>query len=652
MTGEDEVDERRRCERYQEAILDLVTDDDVVDGRFEAAVRSITETATELVDATRVSVWLFDDDRGRLRCVDRYDVRTADHTSGAELVAADYPTYFEALRSHRSISAVDARTDPRTRELRTDYLEPAGIESLLDATLRAEGDVIGVVCHEQVGRTREWTDAEVRFAGDVADVVHRARRNHRSAEQRRELEFRRSLLEAQQEAMPDGVLVVDGDGEILSWNARFRELWDLPTDELESPSGDDVLERVRRRVANPTAFVERVERLLENPGETSHDEVLLEDGRVFELYSTPVRADSGRQYGRLWIVRDVTERKERREELEVKDRAMDEAPIGITLSDPERPDNPLIYANDRFEELTGYDREAILGRNCRFLQGERTETEPVEELRAAIDAERPTTVELRNYRKDGSEFWNRVTIAPVADENGDVTNYVGFQQDVTERKEATRQLRVLHRVLRHNLANQMSIIRGTAEGLAERSAGETEAAAETIVEEADQLLELTDKHRSIVRLLSERPTPEPIPLEPVCRRLRRDIAADHPEAEISLEGDLTATVAAIPAVETALRELLVNAVVHADGESPTVELRVQSRPETVRIGVTDDGPGLPDEERRILTGDGSVEPLYHGLGMGLWLVYWIATLSRGTVAVEETGTNGTTIRLELPRSDA
>ncbi|NUB89529.1 PAS domain S-box protein [Haloterrigena sp. SYSU A121-1] len=651
MTDESDARRRDSRRRYQEAVLELTTDADVVDGRFEAAARTITETAAEIVGTTRVGIWLFDEDGERIRCVDRYDRRTDAHSDGAELAAAASPAYFEALRTHRTISADDARADPRTRELTANYLEPEAIDSLLDATLRSAGEVIGVVCHEQIGRTREWTDAEIRFAGDVADVVHRALRNHRSAERRRELAFRRSLLEAQQEAMPDGVLVVGEDGSLRSWNSRFRELWDVSAEELEPPRGDAVLAEISRQLADPTAFHRRVEHLTEQPSATSREEVALEDGRAFELYSTPVRDDDGRQYGRLWLVRDVTERKARQEELELKKRAIDEAPIGITLCDATRPDNPLVYANDQFERITGYSREEILGRNCRFLQGERTEAEPVDELRAAIDAERSTTVELRNYRTDGSEFWNRVTVAPVADERGAVANYVGFQQDVTERKEATRQLRVLHRVLRHNLANQMSIIRGTAEQLAERSGGETAAAAETIVEEADQLLGLTDKHRSIVRLLSERPTPEPIALEPLCRRPCRSVRTDYPDADVSLAGDLDATVVGIPALETAIHELLANGVAHGDRESPSVELRVERRPETVRLRIADDGPGLPDEERRIITGDGAVEPLYHGLGMGLWLVHWIVSLSRGTIDIEETGPDGTTIRIELPRAD-
>ncbi len=120
----------------------------------------------------------------------------------------------------------------------------------------------------------------------------------------------------------------------------------------------------------------------------------------------------------------------------VKDRALEEAPVGITISDPDMDDNPLVYVNDAYEEMTGYTFDEVVGRNCRFLQGEDSDEDAIAEMAAAIDADRPVTVELKNYRKDGTEFWNEVTIAPVRDGDGRVTNYVGFQNDITARKEA------------------------------------------------------------------------------------------------------------------------------------------------------------------------------------------------------------------------
>jgi len=118
----------------------------------------------------------------------------------------------------------------------------------------------------------------------------------------------------------------------------------------------------------------------------------------------------------------------------LQETAAQESPIGVTIADVTVDDDPLIYVNDTFVELTGYTREEAVGHNCRFLQGEDTRSEPVAEMRAAIREGRPTTVELRNYRKDGSLFWNRVTISPIRDGTGAVTHFLGFQEDVSGAK--------------------------------------------------------------------------------------------------------------------------------------------------------------------------------------------------------------------------
>ncbi len=115
-------------------------------------------------------------------------------------------------------------------------------------------------------------------------------------------------------------------------------------------------------------------------------------------------------------------------------KTMDSSPIGISIADARQDDEPLIYINDGFVQLTGYPREEVLGQNCRFLQGENTRPEPVAKVRNAIDNEEPVTVELRNYRKDGSMFWNRLSIQPVTNDDGDVTHFLGFQEDISAQK--------------------------------------------------------------------------------------------------------------------------------------------------------------------------------------------------------------------------
>jgi len=113
---------------------------------------------------------------------------------------------------------------------------------------------------------------------------------------------------------------------------------------------------------------------------------------------------------------------------------MDTTPVGITIADARQTDLPLIYINDEFVELTGYPREEALGRNCRFLQGEKTRKEPVRKMRRAIKDCEPVTVELRNYRKEGMMFWSRVSIQPVRNDAGEVTHFFGYQEDISDRK--------------------------------------------------------------------------------------------------------------------------------------------------------------------------------------------------------------------------
>ena len=120
---------------------------------------------------------------------------------------------------------------------------------------------------------------------------------------------------------------------------------------------------------------------------------------------------------------------------------------GITLSDPDQEDNPIIYANEMFELMTGYDSEEIIGRNCRFLHGDDRDQEGLEEVRTAIRERKSVTVTLRNYRKDGEMFYNRFTIRPLFDREGHLRYFLGLQHDVSNQIEAERELKRLNQLL-------------------------------------------------------------------------------------------------------------------------------------------------------------------------------------------------------------
>lgn len=120
--------------------------------------------------------------------------------------------------------------------------------------------------------------------------------------------------------------------------------------------------------------------------------------------------------------------------------ALEATSCGISIANFQEEDNPLIYVNSAFETMTGYSKEEVLGKNCRFLQAEESDQPQLEILRHAIKSQKDCKVILRNYRKDGTMFFNELILSPVVDSTGKLTHYIGVQNDVTEREIANIEL--------------------------------------------------------------------------------------------------------------------------------------------------------------------------------------------------------------------
>jgi GAF domain-containing protein len=199
---------------------------------LEAAFEQITRAAAETLGVERVSIWLYDDDRSAIRCVDLYELGQRRHSRGGELRAEDYPAYFQALETERAIAAHEARSDPRTGEFTSSYLVPLGITAMLDAPVRAGGRMIGVVCHEHVGPPREWSEDEQRFAGSIADAASLAieenQRLRTEAALRASQEDYRRIVETAQE----GIWSIDAEGRTTYANPHLAEMLGYSVQEM------------------------------------------------------------------------------------------------------------------------------------------------------------------------------------------------------------------------------------------------------------------------------------------------------------------------------------------------------------------------------------------------------------------------------------
>ena len=179
----------------------------------------------------------------------------------------------------------------------------------------------------------------------------------------RELEYQYALLSNQQEASVDGILVVDENGKILSFNKRFVEIWNIPEDVLATKSDDAAIKAVLTRLNDPDLFIKTVNEIYREKNRSSFNELLMKDGRILERYSAPVIGAAGKYFGRVWYFRDITERKETEAALKASEEKFSKAfryaadVIGIVRDS----DQKFIEVNDAFYSIFGYMQSEVIG---------------------------------------------------------------------------------------------------------------------------------------------------------------------------------------------------------------------------------------------------------------------------------------------------
>jgi len=224
------------------------------------------------------------------------------------------------------------------------------------------------------------------------------------------------------ESMGDMLVVVDQNNDILLSNKRFDDFCDSQYGDKKS-----ILKSITHKLAS-----------VQNK-ELRHFSV--KEGK--ELYiqwtKTSLWDANGNIRGDIFVGSDETEQRSLESHVKVLTHAMDEATVSIIISDIKRIGQPVIYVNNAFEALTGFTRDEIIGKNCRVLQSNETNSEAINDIRNAIATREPIETTVLNSKKDGSRFYNRLNLTPVKI-NGEVTHYIGFQQDVTQQRQTEKYL--------------------------------------------------------------------------------------------------------------------------------------------------------------------------------------------------------------------
>jgi len=226
-----------------------------------------------------------------------------------------------------------------------------------------------------------------------------------------------------------------------------------------------------------------------------------------------------------------------------------------------------------------------------------------------------------------------------------------YERELEDQQEQLRtrnqHISVLNRVLRHNLRNDMNVIRGLGTMLQDQLDGQEADYATRIVETSDELIRISDTARELESSLNASSETHPTDIVSYIMRVADEIDDAYPEASICVDMPEKAVARVVPPLETALRELVENAVKHG-GKSPSVSISVADTSESVTVRIRDNGPGLPEQERQVLLA-GEETPLIHGSGLGLWLAHSIIQSIDATLEAEEID-SGTCIKIALQKN--
>jgi PAS domain S-box-containing protein len=334
----------------------------------------------------------------------------------------------------------------------------------------------------------------------------------------------------------------------------------------------------------------------------------------------------------------------------------------MCLTDPSLPDNPMVFCNQAFEQLTGYGQSDIIGRNCRMLQGPATDPATVARIRKRLAAQEDVHEEIFNYRKNGTGYWNALYISPVLDADGRLIYHFGSQIDVTARREAEALLQQSQRMeifggmassLAHEFNNLMTVVLAGIER--SRDAADPERRGRQLDRAewgARRAARLTDQMLSFARRQFHDVQPADVnalvgQVDGILDQMagggcKVDVVVDQAPLPVAVDAGQ---------LEMALLNLVRNAAEATPGGG-VITIRTERHGTHVVIAVEDRGEGMPPEvARRAADPFFTTKPVGTGTGLGLSMVKGFAEQSGGQLLIETEQGRGTVVRIVLPGAE-
>lgn len=455
------AENKNRLERQNRALNKVTKCFELDNENLEKSILKVTEISSETIEVERVCVWLYDELKTSIRCIDLYERSKKKHSDGMVLSSENYQTYFKSLELNRVIDASDAQIDPRTREYAELYLKPLGIISMLDAPIRKAGDMIGIVCFEHVGPQRNWTIDEQLFCGAIADSISILLESIERIKAEKILQVKEKQLSSIYDTVGDSIFVItpekDGRYKFVSVNKVFELTTGINSNQvlgkyvdeiIPQPSLNIVLDKYKSAILEKKII--RWEEVSNYPTGQLIGEVsiapIFDENNICTFLVGSVHDISDRKKIEIKIQKlneELEERvKARTSELvktqeslklsEEKYRKIVEE-VGDVVYSSDYNGN-FIYVNPTCKRLTGYEDKELLGKNYLEIIAPEWKEKVKKFYKEQFDEKKQETLySFPIITKTGEQKWVEQIVTQQHD--GDkVIGHHAIVRDITERK--------------------------------------------------------------------------------------------------------------------------------------------------------------------------------------------------------------------------
>jgi PAS domain S-box-containing protein len=640
-----------RVQRQQSAIIKISSCVIRQDISFVKACQLINEIASEVLRVERSSFWKVDLSTRQMECIDLFERSKKLHSSGEILYLEDYQIYFDSLSHGRTIDASDAVYDKRTRELMESHLKPLGIKSILDSLVRTSGNIVGIVCFEHIITKRNWSEDEVRFAGELADQFSQLclKWDHirfEEALQKSENRYRTFI-----ESAVDAIFIHDYQGRFIECNKASCDLLGYSTEELLSMTIFDIDREAKNHEGLYTLW---------NHLPLTFETFYIRKDRL--ILPVEVRLGNMELNGKKVIqgvVRNIYERKKTEEILKHQSILLENINEAVITYDSELK---ITSWNKIAVSIYGWTREEAVGKIENDIFHTKFPGTTSDKVQDALKSNGRWIGEVIQQTKDGSHLHIHASISVIRDRDNDIIEYITVNRDISERINMEKMKDEFVSMVSHELRTPLTAIKESINLATNGTTGEMTDLQKELLDTGkrnlDRLIRLINDVLNLQKLQTSKYDIKK-DFNQINQIIEEVVDTMAPLAKVknlTITYKLDRSIPLLSLDKDKIIQVLTNLIHNAIKFTRIGHISIVSKmisENQIEISVIDTGIGIRKEDQgKIFESFIQVAPLEYRIagstGLGLAITKEIINKHEGTIRVESNENNGSSFIFTLP----